>query len=410
MIPVEAHRDAILAAVRVGPVVQVPVTQADGCVLAADVTALVPLPGFDNSAMDGYVVRAADVAETPVRLPVLGDIAAGDTRRLRVPPGHAYRLMTGAPVPADGEVIVPVELTDGGVEHVEIRAADAPGRHLRRAGEDVRAGDVVLRAGTLLGSRTLAIAAAVGRGCLPVHARPRVVCLSTGDELLSPGSVPGYGQVVDSNGLMLAAALREAGVDAHAGGVVADTEEAVLAALTAAIEGGADAIVTTGGVSMGAYDAVKAALSRLGTQGGGAVRFDKVAMQPGKPQGFGLLGERGVPIFTLPGNPVSALVSCEVFVLPALRRMAGRTDPTPPPVQARVLDGWGSPPDRAQFVRVLLGGEPGAQTIRSAGGQGSHVLQALADADGLAYVPADVARVEAGDVLTYRPFGMGWGA
>ncbi len=419
VISVEQHRDRILAAVGVGPVVDVPVTAAHGCVLARDVTALVPLPGFDNSAMDGYVVRSADVAGLPIaagphldeggegaplRLPVSGDIAAGDRRRLRLEPGRAYRIMTGAPLPADGEVVVPVELTDGGEQVVTLYASQEAGRHIRRAGEDVRTGDVVLRAGALLGARQLAIAAAVGLATLPVHRRPRVVCLSTGDELVPPGAVPAFGQVVDSNGLMLAAALQEAGFDARAGAVVRDTPEAVLGALREHLQE-ADAIITTGGVSMGAYDAVKAALSSLGT-----VQFDRVAMQPGKPQGFGTLGERQVPVFTLPGNPVSALVSLEVFVVPALRQLAGAGAAPVAARRARVVDGWPSPEGRTQFVRVLLDEQAGEPTMRSAGGQGSHVLQALADADALAVVPADVTRVEPGDVLDYRPFaGRGWG-
>lgn len=439
MISVDDHRRRILATVRALPPRDVPVTDAQGCVLARDVEALVDLPGFDNSAMDGYVVHAADVAGLPepagstaadgrggVRLPVAGDIPAGDTRELILESGRAFRIMTGAPLPAGGEVIVPVELTDGGTERVTIHAADVPGRHIRRRGEDVRTGDVVLHAGVRLGARQLAIAAAVGAAQLHVYPRPRVVCLSTGDELLPPGSVPGFGQVVDSNGLMLAAALREAGFDAHAGGVVHDTEDAVTAALESALES-ADAIVTTGGVSMGAYDAVKAALSRQGS-----VRFDKVAMQPGKPQGFGTLGAREVPVFTLPGNPVSALVSLEVFVVPALRAMAGLAPRDAPPPRARVLDGWSSPAGRAQFVRVVVS-EPGSEspapdgqtaadaadggdavggaTMRSAGGQGSHVLQALADANALAFVPADDTRVEPGDRLGYRRLGgAGWGS
>lgn len=419
VISVEQHRRRILATVGVGPVVDVPVTAAHGCVLARDVAALVPLPGFDNSAMDGYVVRSADVAGLPVaaglhlddggraadplRLPVLGDIAAGERRRLQLEPGHAFRIMTGAPLPVDGDLVVPVELTDGGEQLVTLYASQDPGRHIRRAGEDVRPGDVVLRAGTRLGARQLAIAAAVGLATVPVHRRPRVVCLSTGDELVPPGTVPGFGQVVDSNGLMLAAALQEAGFEARAGAVVRDTPQAVLGALREHVEE-ADAIVTTGGVSMGAYDAVKAALSSLGT-----VQFDRVAMQPGKPQGFGTLGARQVPLFALPGNPVSALVSLEVFVVPALRQLAGGGAAEVAARRARVVDGWSSPGGRTQFVRVLLDDDGGAPTIRSAGGQGSHVLQALADADALAVVPADVTRVEPGDVLDYRPLaGQGW--
>ncbi|MDO5712524.1 MAG: molybdopterin molybdotransferase MoeA, partial [Micrococcales bacterium] len=359
--------------------------------------------------------QACDV---PIVLPVAGDIAAGDQRELTVPPGHAYRIMTGAPLPARADVIVPVELTDGGSERVQIRATDGLGRHIRRAGEDVETGDIVLRAGTRLGPRQLALVAAVGHGEVSVHPRPRVVCLSTGDELVAPGTVPGFGEVVDSNSLMLVAALREAGCEAHLVSGVRDTEEAVMVAMTEQLDH-ADALVTTGGVSMGVYDAVKAALSQLGT-----VQFDQVAMQPGKPQGFGTLGERRVPVFTLPGNPVSALVSFEVFVAPALRLMAGRPVAAGGALWARVLDGWPSPTGKVQFVRgVVEFGKPegpgrtgpgrtdspdATATVRSAGGQGSHVLHALSAANALVLVPADVEEVVAGDVLECRPLGAGW--
>ena len=444
MIPVQEHAERILDALTPLPPRATSLLEAQGCVLAADVTALVPLPGFDNSAMDGYAVRSADVAallsgdgiddadRVPIVLPVAGDIAAGDRRELTVLPGHAYRIMTGAPLPAGADVIVPVELTDGGtsteitestapsegdVTRVEIRATDGVGRHIRRAGEDVQAGDVVLRAGTRLGPRQLAVAAAVGYGELHVHPRPKVVCLSTGDELVAPGTVPGFGEVVDSNSLMLVAALREAGFDAHLVSGVRDTEEAVMVALAEQLDH-ADALVTTGGVSMGAYDAVKAALSQLGT-----VRFDQVAMQPGKPQGFGTLcgeGERRVPIFTLPGNPVSALVSSEVFVAPALRLLSGRSPEAGARIRARVLDGWRSTAGKVQFVRgivelVDLADDPASgegptirATVRSAGGQGSHVLHALSAANALVVVPAHVEQVHPGDVLECRALGAGW--
>ena len=437
MIPVQEHAQRILAALAPLPPRTLSLAQAQGCVLAADVTALVSLPGFDNSAMDGYAVRSTDLEAllgdagdpAPVVLPVLGDIAAGDRRELSVPPGATYRIMTGAPLPAQADVVVPVELTDGGSERVEIRATDGVGRHIRRAGEDVEAGDVVLRAGTRLGPRQLAVAAAVGYGELSVHPRPKVVCLSTGDELVAPGTVPGFGEVVDSNSLMLVAAMREAGFDAHLVSGVRDTEEAVMVALTEQLDH-ADALVTTGGVSMGAYDAVKAALSQLGT-----VRFDQVAMQPGKPQGFGTLGgsdgARSVPVFTLPGNPVSALVSFEVFVAPALRLMAGREPGSGARIRARVTDGWRSPREKVQFVRGIVeltdladiseldrldrldGLEAGDgstvhATVRSAGGQGSHVLHALSAANALVVVPADVEQVRPGDVLECRALGVGW--
>ncbi len=416
MIPVHAHAERILAAMDPLPPRVLPLLEAQGCVLAEDVPALVSLPGFDNSAMDGYAVRSADLAalldgsSDAVVLPVADDIPAGDRRELSVPPGRAYRIMTGAPLPAEADVVVPVELTDAGQERVEIRAAEAPGRHIRRLGEDITVGDIVLRTGTRLGPSQLAVAAAVGYGELPVHPRPRVVCLSTGDELVSPGSLPGFGEVVDSNSLMLVAALRDAGCEAHLVSGVRDTQEAVLVALTEQLDH-ADALVTTGGVSMGAYDAVKAALSQLGT-----VRFDQVAMQPGKPQGFGTLGERNVPVFTLPGNPVSALVSFEVFVAPALRVMAGRPASAGRTVQARVTDGWRSPAGKVQFVRgiVEFGGPDGGEaTVRSAGGQGSHVLGALSAANSLVIVPAEMEHVLPGEILECRPLGSGsggWGS
>lgn len=428
MISVREHAARLLGAVGVLDPVSTPLLQAQGCVLAGDVESLVSLPGFDNSAMDGYAVRAAEVAgaseATPVVLPVVGDIAAGDTRHLTLQPGETMRIMTGAPMPAGADAVVPVEQSDGGTRDVAIREGVDVGRHVRRCGEDVRAGDVVLVRGTRLGARELALSAAVGRGELPVHPRPRVVVVSTGDELVPAGAVPGFGEVVDSNSLMLVTALREHGVDADLVSGVPDDEQTLLDTLADAAAR-ADAVVTTGGVSMGAFDVVKSALGTLGT-----VEFTKVAMQPGKPQGFGTIGPRSTPVFTLPGNPVSALVSLEVFVVPALRRMAGRDPREVPLVDAVVEAGWSSPPGRTQFARAILtrtdtastgdgsGGTEGADaehanagrvdtgyTVRGAGGQGSHMLASLAQANALAIVPAETTRVVAGDRLRCLPLG-----
>lgn len=401
MIPAAEHLSRILHTVRTLEATRTALDHAQGCILAADVRSRVSLPGFDNSAMDGYAVSSSDVesasAQSPVRLPVDGDIAAGDTARRTLRPGRTFRIMTGAPVPAGCDAVVPVEQTDAGVTEVSIHQGVPHGRHVRPQGEDVGSGQVVLRAGTRLGPRHLALAAAVGHGELLVIPTPRVVVISTGDELIPPGQVPGFGQVVDSNGPMIAAAVRDLDVVATRVGGVADDDETVLRTLRAQLSR-ADALITTGGVSMGAYDAVKAVLTQLGT-----VAFDRVAMQPGKPQGFGTLGEREVPVFTLPGNPVSALVSFHAFVAPALRRMAGRPAFESGPVRARAAQGWGSPSGKLQFARVVVEREGDEFVARSAGGQGSHVLGSLADADALALVPPEVTAVEPGDEVLLLP-------
>jgi molybdopterin molybdotransferase len=403
VITVEQHLDRILGTVRRLPGIDIGLLDAHGCVLAADVASDVDLPGFPNSAMDGYVVRAADVAgateDTPAHLPVVGDIAAGNTKALSLAPGQSMRIMTGAPVPRGGDAVVMVELTDRGLAKVAIRQEVPAGRHVRDVGEDVRAGDVVLPAGVHLGARQIGLLAAVGVGRVHVVPKPRVVVLSTGDELIEPGTRPGFGQVVDSNSVMLTAALREMGVVPFRVPKVRDDARLFRETLERELLR-ADAVITTGGVSAGAYDTVKEVLSRVGT-----MSFDQVAMQPGKPQGFGVLGDDETPVFTLPGNPVSAMVSFEVFVAPALRRMAGRPDHELELVDATAAHDWDSPAGRTQFARVLLRREGNGRTVALVGHQGSHVLGGLASANALAVVPADVTHVTAGDVLRCHPLG-----
>ena len=403
MITVEQHLNRILGTVRRLPGIDIGLLDAHGCVLAADVASDVDLPGFPNSAMDGYVVRAADVAgaseDTPAHLPVVGDIAAGNTKALSLAPGQSMRIMTGAPVPRGGDAVVMVELTDGGLAKVAIRQEVAPGQHVRDVGEDVRTGDVVLPAGVLLGARQIGLLAAVGVDRVHVVPKPRVVVLSTGDELIEPGNRPGFGQVVDSNSVMLTAALRELGVVPFRVPKVRDDARLFRETLERELLR-ADAVITTGGVSAGAYDTVKEVLSRVGT-----MSFDQVAMQPGKPQGFGVLGDDETPVFTLPGNPVSAMVSFEVFVKPALRRMAGRPDHELELVDATAAHDWPSPAGRTQFARVLLRRNGEGPTVALVGHQGSHVLGGLASANALAVVAADVTHVAAGDVLRCHPLG-----
>jgi molybdopterin molybdotransferase len=363
---------------------------AHGCVLAEDVVAPAPLPGFDNSAMDGYAVRVADLATVPVTLPVVGDVAAGPASPLRVQPGLCVRIMTGAMMPAGADAVVPVEWTDGGVAHVRIDRRPDPGNYIRRAGEDVAAGDVVLTSGTHLGASQIGLAAAVGRSRLVVRPRPRVVVVSTGSELVEPGEPIGPGQIQDSNSPALTAAALEAGAIAYRVGIVPDDPRRLADTLEDQLVR-ADLLVTSGGVSVGAYDVVKDVLSRLGT-----VSFDKVAMQPGMPQGFGTIGPDRTPVFGLPGNPVSALVSFEMFVRPAIRTMLGAFPIERPRVQAVADVALDSPLGKRSLLRVSLEVRDNAYRVRPVSGPGSHLLAGMARANALAVVPEDVQRIEAG--------------
>ncbi|RBY89951.1 gephyrin-like molybdotransferase Glp [Blastococcus sp. TF02A-26] len=386
---VEEHRAVVTGLLPPMPAERVPLEQAHGRVLAADLAALVALPGFDNSAMDGYAARAAELAQLPARLPVADDIPAGRTDVRPLAPGTVQRIMTGAPLPAGTDVVVPVEQTDGGTDVVEIRACPAAGTHLRRAGEDIAAGTVALTAGTPLGAAQLGLAAAVGHSELPVARRPRVLVLSTGSELVEPGAELLPGQIYESNSALLAAAVTDAGGTARRLHFVPDDVDQFLATVRAELGGrdgdGADLLITSGGVSAGAYEVVKDAFAGLGT-----VEFVKVAMQPGGPQGAGTVD--GVPVVTLPGNPVSSFVSFEVFVRPALRRALGHASPDRLRAPATLTDPLRSPPGRRQFLR---GRYDGGQ-VSQVGGPGSHLVAHLARANCLVVVPEDVTELPAG--------------
>ena len=392
------HLSDILSAVEPLTPIDVQLLDAYGCVLTEDVTAPWPLPQFDNSAMDGYAVRAADVADATednvVELPVVADISAGASHSGAIGPGLAARIMTGAPMPTGADAVVPVEMTDGGTARVRIRAAVPSGRHLRRAGEDVDAGDTVLPAGTVLGAAQIGLLAAVGKDRVTVRPRPRVVVISTGSELVEPGLPVAVGQITDSNSFMLAAAAQEAGAVAYRVAPVPDEAAKVLSVIEDQLVR-ADLVITSGGVSAGAYDVVKQVLSELGT-----VRFDKVAMQPGMPQGFGMVGDSRTPIFTLPGNPVSAFVSFEVFVRPAIRKMLGSSRLHRPTAKAVLQSALRSPEGKRQFARARVQlGRDGTNQATPLGAQGSHLLADLAYANALIVVPEQVTELPAGQMV-----------
>ncbi|WP_031349193.1 gephyrin-like molybdotransferase Glp [Mycobacterium avium] len=392
---VAEHQRVVAGLIRARPPVAVPLAQAQGLVLAEDVVAGLALPVFDNSAMDGYAVRAEDIAgatpERPVVLPVAEDIPAGRTDELTLQPGTAHRIMTGAPVPAGATAVVPVEDTDGGVDVVSIRASREPGKHIRRAGEDVSPGTTVLRRGQVVTPAVLGLAAALGIAELSVIPRQRVLVISTGSELVAPGAALRPGQIYESNSIMLAGAVRDAGAELVAV-ATAEDEVAQFSSIIDRYAAGTDLIITSGGVSAGAYEVVKDAFGREGDQG---VEFVKVAMQPGMPQGVGRVA--GATIVTLPGNPVSALVSFEVFIRPALRAAMGLPDPERPHRSAVLAESLTSPRGKRQFRRAVLDDDAG--TVVSYGPPASHHLRWLASANGLLDIPEDVVEVPEGTTL-----------
>ncbi|OEV12326.1 gephyrin-like molybdotransferase Glp [Streptomyces nanshensis] len=426
---VEEHLDDILSSIRPLEPIELQLLDAQGCVLVEDVTVPVSLPPFDNSSMDGYAVRAADVegasAEFPAVLTVIGDVAAGEGDLPVVERGQAARIMTGAALPPGAEAVVPVEWTDGGlgggpVETMSARSLDPagargevrvhrpvePGRHVRPRGSDVRAGAVALSAGTVLGPPQVGLLAAIGRGSVTVRPRPRVVVVSTGSELIQPGEQLGSGQIYDSNSFVLTAAARDAGAISYRVGAVADDADTLRAAVEDQLIR-ADMLVTSGGVSVGAYDVVKEVLSQL-DGGSGSVEFRRLAMQPGKPQGFGLIGPDRTPVLALPGNPVSAYVSFELFVRPAVRVLMGSASVRREPVRARLeSDGaLTSPEGKRQFLRgSYLPPQPGqsAGVVRPVGGASSHLIAALAQANALIDVPEKTTRVTPGEEVTVLP-------
>ncbi len=390
MLTVDEYRERVLAAVSPTEPRRTALRECLGLVSAEEVVSEIALPSFDNSSMDGYAVRAADVAaatdDRPVVLPVIGESAAGGVGPDEVGAGTAAKIMTGAPMPPGADAVVPYEWTDRGAESVSITRGAQPGEHVRRIGEDIETGARVLTAGTVLGPRQIALVAAVGRAEVLVHGRPTVAIVSTGTELRMPGETLGPSGLYDSNSTLLATSAERAGGRVVHTGHVADSPEDFLA-LVDGLD--ADVIVTSGGISMGDYDIVKATLAPRGLWFGG------LAMQPGKPQGFGRVNDRSL-LMAMPGNPVSSYISFHQFVLPVLRRLMGITPEYDVPTTALLEKPVTSPVGRRQFLR---GRRTGDGTVAPVGGPGSHLLGGLADADCLIVIDEDRTDVAAGQTV-----------
>lgn len=391
------QRDYLLSCVEELPPFRQHLLDGLDLAICEDVVADIDLPGFDNSAMDGYAVRALDVApataEAPVRLPVVGEVPAGQPAPHRLSPGTAMKIMTGAPVPEGADAISAYEKTDRGSDDVRIFEPSEVGQHIRHRGEDVSAGTTVIRAGDQLGPRSIGLLAGIGRDTALVRPRPRVAVIATGSELVEPGrALPSEQMIYDSNSFLLAAAARAAGGQVFRVGLVSDDPEEVKQLIDDQLVR-ADLILTSGGVSQGDYDVIKSVLPELG-----ATDFASVAMQPGKPQGFGLIGPDRTPMIMVPGNPVSAFVSFEAFARPVIRKLMGLRPYVRPAVRARAAHDMTSLAGRLQLARgVASFTGVGLPEVELVGGHGSHLLGDLARANALVLLPAAVERVAAGD-------------
>ena len=391
MLSVEEALAQLLAGVEALAAEDAPLAACLDRVLATDALADIDLPPFTNSAMDGYAVRAADTTgagpDTPRRLPVRGEVAAGDPGTEPLPPGAAMRIMTGAPLPPGADAVIPIEQTREEAEAVALLAAVPVGASVRHAGEDVRRGQRVLAAGALIRPGEIGLLASLGYAEVPVHRRPRVAILSTGDELVEIGETPGPGQIRNSNAAMLAAQVQRAGGVPVGLGVARDSRESVHAALDAGR--GCDLYISSGGVSVGVYDVVKAVLEERG-----GVQFWRVNMRPGKPVAFGLID--GTPFLGLPGNPVSSFVTFELFARPLLRRLTGHRLLGRQLVPVTVDDEIGGFHDRRHYVRALVRWEEDGWHAATTGAQGSHMLTSTVAVNALIVIPEGSHGPEAG--------------
>jgi molybdopterin molybdotransferase len=391
--PVEEHLDAILAMLPHPEPIALRTADALGLVLAETAVCEVTLPADDNSAMDGYALVADDLAGAtraqPVRLAVTGEVTAGAGELPTVARGTCVRIMTGAPIPPGADAVVPVELTVADGEHVGFHLPARPGENIRHAGEDLVPGTELVAAGRRVAPADVALLTAAGVTSVVCIPAPRVVIMSTGDELVPADREPEPGRVRDSNGPMLAAMVRATGGLPFVTGAIPDDHDALREAFESNL-GHADLFICTGGASAGTRDLLADVIAELGE-----VRSVKVAMRPGMPQIRGRIGV--VPVIGLPGNPVSSYVSFEVFVRPAIRALQGRRDVHRPTVVARAIEPLTAPPHKRGYLRVRLARDGAAWTVRPTGAQGSHLITSIAQADGLAVVPEAVTEVRVGD-------------
>jgi molybdopterin molybdotransferase len=401
MLSVEEARERILSRIQPLAPLELPLQEAHGCVLAAEVVGEADMPAFSSSAMDGFAVRSRDVAEArpdaPVELTVVGRALIGRHPEATVGGGEAIRIATGAPIPAGADCVVPIEDAQLQGDRVRILVPAPEGRHVRPAGEDVRAGDVLVPSGRRLSAAEMGLLAAAGRPHAIAHPRPRVIVLSTGDELVEPWQSATFGQVRDANSFTLSGAIKEAGASPYLAGIARDDPDRLRDAIMGHMVH-ADAFISSGGVSVGERDVVKQAFFRAGE-----IDFFRVAMQPGMPQAFGVI--EGKPYFGLPGNPVSVFVSFEVFIRPALLKMMGRRGLYRPEVTARLETDIAGPREKTVFSRVLVRRGPDGWRAKSTGGRGSNLLATVARANGLAIIPPGVESLTAGQecrVMVFR--------
>ncbi len=394
MLSVEEALERVLSGLSPLPEERVPLLEALGRVLSRDAVAPHDIPPHANSAMDGYAVRAADTAGAgPVRLRLVGEVAAGGLPEREVGPGEAVRIMTGAPLPPGADAVVRFEWAELAGEWVLIFRAVPPGHDVRPAGEDVRAGEVVIPAGTRLRPQEIGMLATLGETEVWVRRRPRVGILATGDELVEPGDPLPPGKIRNANSYTNFAQVKKYGGIPVPLGVARDREEEVAARLRAGVEQGVDLLLVSGGVSVGDFDLVKRVLAAQGR-----MDFWRVRMKPGKPLAFGWLSLSGreVPVLGMPGNPVSAMVSFELFARPAILALQGARDLSLPTVPAIFTDRVKRKDDRRHFLRVRLSQEGGELVARLTGEQGSGILSSLVKADGLAVIPENWSHVEPG--------------
>ena len=369
-------------------------SRASGRVLAEEIRADVLIPPHDNSAMDGFAVRAEDVRSTPTTLSVVEEIPAGRRPARKLGPGEAARIMTGAAVPEGADTVIMIEETESQADSVTIRKSGPKGEFVRRAGSDVVPGSLIAEPGTLIGPALVGMLSAIGRTTLAVAVRPRVAILSTGDELVEPDRLEPDGRIVSSNSYSLQSALGELGLEAVYLGIVPDQPEQIEARFRQAL--GCDAAISTGGVSVGDRDWIKQVLADLG----GKTRLWRVKMRPGAPMAFSVVA--GKPVFGLPGNPVSTLVTFEEFVRPALLRMMGHAKLFRPVERALLAETFEKPRGRMHLLRVRLEEREGQSVAVPTGDQTSHILLSMVRADGLAIIPAEVERVPAGSEVAVQ--------